>query len=827
MPRLVGTLPPLCSAFALACSCACASQAAPAPHAAPTSVSNGSVARAGVARAPAPPNTPRSNEALEQIRFRLLEEQDTDCDQRITKADQGSLRFRFRLLDQPYEFSGTYVLSSLLDELSLARATGVAPRLDRVLEDPIRRTSRLIQNEYWPALTRRLDEDGLPRALSSREIQPDAQQTLYVPGDDPAALAYFRKAARRYDAAYAELARAAHDSPAAGLLNVVNSTDKQRELTALLVSPEGRSSLGEATRALRAISQNLDYPGLSRFLTQTLERVDGFVEHAARGCAQSSTARLGDISLHALRELANFSPRHVSIQPLPAPEAWPAWTATAAARHGSLSLALSQDPTSGTAGVPFVVSSSASEQMAGGQSYFILLGLLHDQRLDLARGLADNAVYVLEHYKANLAFNHSYYLLRSQPPFLSSMLRAVWEATPAAERDPAWLRRGLSAVLFEYQNVWNASDRRVASLCQGDGDARACLSRYAGHGQGQPPEAEPGHFDWLWQQIGRSLETSYASGGLPQRNLKAELDAAFRNERCMRESGHDATYRWFWKGQVGSEPERWSNRCADMVGVDLNSLLYKYEVDIAHLLRQLLASRAGGHSAPLPALIAATPEPSNWCARARNRFELMKRHLWSARDGLFYDAFLSASGPVQTGYVSATSLYPLWATALPCEVEGAPHDPTLSAQEQSQLVTNALSQLEAPGGLLASAKASRDRFAADGERQWEYPQAWAPHQMLAWQGLMAHGFREDAERLSFSWLYTLLTHIIDYAGAIPENYDAVTRTHALFADFGKVGAEHAELSPHGQGWMNASFQVGLGLLEPEQRQRLAEAVAQR
>jgi alpha,alpha-trehalase len=451
----------------------------------------------------------------------------------------------------------------------------------------------------------------------------------------------------------------------------------------------------------------------------------------------------------------------------------------------------------------------------------------------LARGLVDNFVYAVEHYRMTLNANRTYYLTRSQPPFLSSMIRAVWEATPAAGQSGPWLRRALNAALFEYDQVWSSNERRVTSLCRGEGDERACLTRYAGRGRGQPPEVEPGHFDWLWQQLGRSLEASYASGRLSQRNLTAELDSAFRHDRCMRESGHDTTYRWFWKADDGSAEEPASNRCADMVTVDLNSLLYRYEVDIAHLLRQLYTLQvssgelgAGGQTQPAPAWSLA-PAPKSWCARAHNRFELMKRHLWSARDGMFYDAYLSASGPTQTGYVSATTLYPLWATALRCEVSGTPPVEDLSAKDKSLLVTTALSQLEAPGGLLATARVSRDRFSTAGDRQWEYPNGWAPHQMLAWQGLAAHGFREDAQRLSFAWLYTLLKNVIDYNGTIPEKYDVMARTHAVFSEYGNVGTEFDYIASEGFGWMNASFQVGLELLSPAERLRLAQAVAER
>ena len=91
-------------------------------------------------------------------------------------------------------------------------------------------------------------------------------------------------------------------------------------------------------------------------------------------------------------------------------------------------------------GVPYVVPGGRFDEMYGWDSYFIVLGLLEDERLDLARGFVDNFTYVIEHYGATLNANRTYYLTRSQPPFFTSMLRAVWEATPPKRRDVRWLK---------------------------------------------------------------------------------------------------------------------------------------------------------------------------------------------------------------------------------------------------------------------------------------------------------------------------------------------------------------------------------------------------
>jgi alpha,alpha-trehalase len=764
------------------------------------------------ATAPAAPTLPY--ETLEQVRYRLLDEQDTDCDQKITIVDQGSRRFRFRLQGQSFDVTGAYALSNLLQELSLARRSGATPRLDRVTEDPVARTSRLIRTEYWNALTRHLDEDGLPAAIEDVKLPGAAQRALYVPADDARSLSYFRKAAQHYDSAYDALVRSTRSLGAAQLTT--------SELNAMLRTPDGRESLAEVSRRLATALGALDYPGLSRHLMAALSRLGELLEQAGRSCVNGNGPALARSAERAHAILASFAPSKLVVRPLPEPREWPEWSGTLGSLHGVLGLAL-VDKGGVTSGLPFVVPGGRFNELYGWDSHFIARGLIADERLDLARGLVENQAYMIEHYGAVLNANRTYYLTRSQPPLFAATLRALWDASPRESRDGAWLGRMLHAAIREYDGVWSAPPRQ-SELCRGEGEQRACLDRYAGIGRGQPPEVEPGHFDGAWQDFGRSLEQSYAQGTLRERDLVTELDTAFEHDRCMRESGHDTTYRWFWADSATPAGTRAANRCADMLTVDLNSLLYRYEVDIAYLLGELARTPAARAAAGLASGGTAAPGAGAWCARAKHRLELMKAVLWSPRDGLFYDAFLGPSGPQQTRYVSATTLYPLWATADACGK--APLAP-LSGEERAALVTNALEQLEAPGGLLASAKASRDRFSRRDDRQWDYPNGWAPHQMMAWDGLEAHGFRQDAERLISSWLYLIASHVIDHNGTIPEKYDVVAQTHAVFSEYGNVGTDFDYIATEGFGWMNASFEVGLARLGPDARRRLSQSLAAR
>src|SRR5215469_12282153 len=92
----------------------------------------------------------------------------------------------------------------------------------------------------------------------------------------------------------------------------------------------------------------------------------------------------------------------------------------------------------------YVVPGGRFNEMYGWDSYFIVRGLLQSGRIDIARGMVDNFFFEIEHYGAMLNANRTYYLTRSQPPFLSSMFVEVYEAShphAAQKDDKAWLER--------------------------------------------------------------------------------------------------------------------------------------------------------------------------------------------------------------------------------------------------------------------------------------------------------------------------------------------------------------------------------------------------
>ncbi|HZI33696.1 MAG TPA: trehalase family glycosidase, partial [Candidatus Binatia bacterium] len=70
------------------------------------------------------------------------------------------------------------------------------------------------------------------------------------------------------------------------------------------------------------------------------------------------------------------------------------------------------------------------------------------------------------------------------------------------------------------------------------------------------------------------------------------------------------------------------------------------------------------------------------------------------------------------------------------------------------------------------------------------------------------------------WLYCIAKNAHDYNGTIPEKYNVVTGSHDVFVEYGNVGTKFSYIAPEGFGWMNASFEVGMNYLTPEQLEDL-------
>jgi alpha,alpha-trehalase len=192
------------------------------------------------------------------------------------------------------------------------------------------------------------------------------------------------------------------------------------------------------------------------------------------------------------------------------------------------------------------------------------------------------------------------------------------------------------------------------------------------------------------------------------------------------------------------------------------------------------------------------------------RKSLINKFCWNSEKGLYLD--YNHVTKKQSTFVAATTLTPLW-----CK---------MATKEQAKiLVDNAIRLLKEKGGIAGSTKESRGYINEKRpHRQWDYPNGWAPHQMMIWKGLLNYGFDLEAQELIYRWLYMITKNAVDYNGTIPEKYDVVEGTHKVFAEYGNVGTDFEYMSQEGFGWMNASYQYGLSLLEKNYIEQLNKLV---
>lgn len=435
----------------------------------------------------------------------------------------------------------------------------------------------------------------------------------------------------------------------------------------------------------------------------------------------------------------------------------------------------------------YVVPGGRFNEMYGWDSYFIIRGLLRDGRAELARGMVENFFFEIEHYGAVLNANRTYYLTRSQPPFLSSMVMALHEAQKAAGQDDrAWLETAYSYVKRDYA-MWT----RDPHLAGNTG-----LARYYDFGEGPAPEAVQDEAD-TYRQVAAyflfhqgipgyagedaGVPASRASGSAysvrvcgteqsqsscePARLIRLKPDY-YKGDRSMRESGFDISFRF---GPYGAATHHFAPVC-------LNSLLFKTERDLEEMSR----------------LLSKPSEAAQWQKLAEARRLAMQKYLWDEQQGLFFDYNLDTQK--RSTYLYATTFYPLWAG--------------LATLAQARAVVKNLHLFEKAGGIAMSLQET--------QAQWDCPFGWAPIQLLAVEGMRSYGHNVEADRVSAEFLSTVLRNFMR-DGTIREKYNVVTQSSDT-----NVKAGYAA-NVIGFGWTNAAFVELLHSLPPEKIAQVANA----
>jgi alpha,alpha-trehalase len=419
----------------------------------------------------------------------------------------------------------------------------------------------------------------------------------------------------------------------------------------------------------------------------------------------------------------------------------------------------------------YVVPGGRFNEMYGWDSYFIVLGLVADHREELAKGMVENFFFEIEHYGAVLNANRTYYLTRSQPPFLTSMVRVVYEdpASFANKADArAWLEHGYAMASKDYE-TWMRPEHKAGTTG---------LARYYDYGEGPVPEMEDDStyyadvIRWLVAHPKENpgflvrgsaapdaaeaarLRTTSCDVKTSKVCLRAEAEGYrltrdfYKGDRAMRESGFDPSFRF----------EAFSGATHHYAPVCLNSLLFRYERDMAHFAH----------------LLGKADDAHVWEERAKKRDAAMQRYLWQAKGGTFGDFDFTRGRP--SSYVYISSLYPLWAG--------------VATREEAAQVEGKLNLLERAGGLMMSD--------TNTGLQWDDPYGWAPTNWIAVAGLEAYQFKDDANRISKHFMATVDRGLAT-DGTIREKYNMEVGSEKVQV---AIGYKSNEV---GFGWTNSVY----------------------
>jgi alpha,alpha-trehalase len=408
---------------------------------------------------------------------------------------------------------------------------------------------------------------------------------------------------------------------------------------------------------------------------------------------------------------------------------------------------------------PYVVPGGRFNEMYGWDSYFIQVGLVRDGEIELARNVVDNFLYEIENYGRILNANRTYYLSRSQPPFLTQMILNVYRR----KRDLNWLRQSVPAI-EKYYRFWTSEPH----LTKETG-----LSRYYDLGEGPAPEVLSDekdaegrtHYDRVKEYYRTHEVTDYDVSQYYDKEKDELTPLFYKGDRSMRESGFDPSNRF---GPFNIDIIHYDPVC-------LNSLLYLMETDTAEIMKMLGRPR----------------DARRWTERADVRRQSVNRLMWDERDGLYYD-YNVQKGTVRH-YPFATAFYPLWVGIA-------------DRKQAARLVSN-LHLFERPGGLQTSTNASGN--------QWDAPFGWAPLQMIGVWGLRRYGYQREADRITANFLSTILKEFIQH-NTIVEKYDTVRRESEISSGI-KFGYTYNVI---GFGWTNGAFTDLYALLPPAERPKV-------
>jgi len=337
---------------------------------------------------------------------------------------------------------------------------------------------------------------------------------------------------------------------------------------------------------------------------------------------------------------------------------------------------------------PYIVPGGRFGEIYYWDSYFTMLGLKADGKIEMIENMIKNFAYLIDKVGFIPNGNRTYFLSRSQPPFFAKMVSLLSEAKgdqvietylPQLEKEYHFWMDGLKKVDAE-----RVAEKKVIYL-----EEDTYLNRY--WDQGDYPRAESYRED---------IETVSKSTRLPR--------DVYKDLRSACESGWDFSSRWF------RDTENLTTiHTTEIIPVDLNSLLYDLE--------QLLAK---GQT-----LKGNTEKATYYTKLAERRKAAILKYCWNEEAGFFMDYDFVAKK--HTPVLSLAGLFPL--------------ESGIATSTQAQKVAKLVeTKFLKAGGVVSTLNATGE--------QWDYPNGWAPLQWITIDGLRNYQHTALANTIKTRWI---------------------------------------------------------------------------
>lgn len=232
-------------------------------------------------------------------------------------------------------------------------------------------------------------------------------------------------------------------------------------------------------------------------------------------------------------------------------------------------------------------------------TYFTNVGLILSGQTQLAQNNIDNMTWLIAKYGFMPNGNRTYFLDRSQPPFLSQMVVELYAVTKNLE----WLKEKYDSLKTEYV-FW--SEKRMTP---------SGLNRF----YGEIPDKE------ALREFGQYMCNRFGMEGSKDEAVMEEYGKALYS---FAESGWDCSSRY------GFEPHHYNS-------LELNCMLYNMEKNLS-----FIATEIGSDEAPA------------WEEKACARKKLMQSLMWDDEKGFFADYNFVTKR--RNDMVATSTFYPLF-----------------------------------------------------------------------------------------------------------------------------------------------------------------------